>query len=151
MRVVEKLAMHLGNSPPKLLLPISKTIRYVEFVKEQRKLKSFAPPFPSSLLNMVKFETLYNFSKEGTPPLSLLVESSRHFICEALDIEIGIGPVNWLKKMLNCSILGGLIPISNGRCPWIWLFPTLNTINEDKLKIEGGIVDNPFVLIEKKK
>ena len=54
--------------------------------------------------------------------------------------------------MLKFSILGRVIPMSDGRCPWIWFSPTSNTFNEDKLKIEGGIVpDNLFVLIEKKK
>ena len=43
---------------------------------------------------MVKTETLYNFSKEGTPPLSLFSPTSSSSRFEALDIEIGIGPVN---------------------------------------------------------
>ncbi|KAL4600621.1 hypothetical protein ACB092_11G212500, partial [Castanea dentata] len=123
-RVVEKLAMHLGNSPPKLLRLISNLVRYVEFVKEQRKLKPFTPPFPSSLRATVNNETLYNFSKEGALPLSLLSVSSSSFRFEALDIEIRIGPVNWLVPMTKFSILGRVIPISDGRCPWIWLSPT---------------------------
>ena len=45
------------------------------------------------------------------------------------------------------SIFGKVIPMSNGRCPWIWLFPTSNCIIEERLKIEGGIVpDNLFEL-----
>ena len=47
--------------------------------------------------------------------------------------------------MLNISIFGRVIPMSDGRCPWIWLSPTSNTFNEDKLKIKGGILpDNLF-------
>jgi hypothetical protein len=35
--------------------------------------------------------------------------------------------------------------MSDGRRPWIWLSPTSNISNEDRLKIEGGIVpDNLF-------
>ena len=35
--------------------------------------------------------------------------------------------------------------MSDGRRPWIWLPPTPNVSNEDRLKIEGGIVpDNLF-------
>ena len=77
------------------------------------------------------------FSKKEFFPLSLFPENSSIFIFEALDIEIGIGPVNWLLIMLNSSIFDRVIPISDGRCPWIWLTPTSNVFNEDKLKIEG--------------
>ena len=53
-------------------------------------------------------------------------------------------------SQLNVSIFGRVIPMSDGRCPWIWLSPTTNTFNEDKLKIEGGIVpDNLFTPTEK--
>ena len=42
-------------------------------------------------------------------------------------------------------IFGRVIPMFDGRCPWIWLSPTPNISNEDRLKIEGGIVlDNLF-------
>ena len=137
--------MHLGNSPPKLLTFISNIVRYVALVKEQRKLKSFAPPFPSLLRPMTKTETPFNFSKEGTPPLSLFPENWSNLRFEALDIEIGIGPINRLMAMLNFSIFGRVIPISDGRCPWIWLNATSKYFNKDKLKIERGIFsDNLF-------
>ena len=98
---------------------------------------------------MTKTESPFNFSKEGTP-LSLLLENGSVFRFEALDIEIGIGPVNWLKEMLKYSIFGRVIPISNGRCPWIWLLTTSSYFNEDKVKIEGGIVpDSLFETTEK--
>ena len=46
-----------------------------------------------------------------------------------------------LKNLIFC----GVIPMSNGRCPWIWLNPMSNPRNQDKLKIEGGILpDNLF-------
>ena len=32
------------------------------------------------------------------------------------------------------------MPMSDGRCPWIWLTPTSNCSNEEILKIEAGIV-----------
>ena len=52
-----------------------------------------------------------------------------------------------LKNLIFC----GVIPMSNGRCPWIWLRPTSKFCKEDKLKIEGGIVlDNLFETTEKK-
>ena len=150
MRVVEKLAMYLGNSPPKLLSLICKILRCVEFVNEKRKFKSFSLPFPSLLSNMTRTESLFNFSKEGTFPLNLFSPSWSNHRFEALDIEIGIGPVNWLALMLKILIFCRVIPMSNGRCPWIWLRPTSKFCKEDKLKIEGGIVpDNLFETTEK--
>ena len=51
-----------------------------------------------------------------------------------------------LKNLIFC----GVIPMSNGRCPWIWLRPTSKFCKEDKLKIERGIVlDNLFETTEK--
>ena len=42
-------------------------------------------------------------------------------------------------------IFGRVIPMFDGRRPWIWLVPTSNPSNKDRLKIEGGIVpDNLF-------
>ena len=35
-----------------------------------------------------------------------------------------------------------MTPIFDGRHPWIWLIPTSKAINEDRLRIEGGIVPN---------
>ena len=47
--------------------------------------------------------------------------------------------------MEKSLIFGRGIPMFDGRCPWIWLTPTSNVFNEDKLKIEGGILpDNLF-------
>ena len=42
--------------------------------------------------------------------------------------------------MEKSSIFGRGIPMFDGRCPWIWLTPTLYVFNEDKLKIKGGIL-----------
>ena len=45
--------------------------------------------------------------------------------------------------MEKTSIFGRVMtPIFDGRHPWIWLIPTSKAINEDKLRIEGGIVPN---------
>ena len=60
-------------------------------------------------------------------------------------MKTGIDPVNWLLEILKPLILVRVIPMSNGRRPWIWLSPTSNVFNEDRLKTEGGIVlDNLF-------
>ena len=49
-------------------------------------------------------------------------------------------------------IFGRVIPMFDGRRPWIWLSPTPNISNEDILKIEGGIVpDNLFTPTRKRK
>ena len=65
-------------------------------------------------------------------------------------METGIDPVNWLLEILKPLILGRVIPMSNGRCPWNWLSPTSNVFNEDRLKTEGGIVpDNLFTTTRK--
>ena len=139
------LPIHLGNSPPKLLVLISKSLRLVAFDKEQRKLKSFAPPFPSWFSAMENNCTLFSFSKEGTFPVSLF--SAKFSICkfEALEIEIGIDPINWLLLMENISKFGRVIPMSDGRCPWIWLTPTSIYVIEEILKNKQGIVpDNLF-------
>ena len=67
-------------------------------------------------------------------------------------METGIDPVNWLKIMEKNWIFGRVIPMSDGRRPWIWLTPTSKFVNEDRLKIEGGIVpDNLFPPISKYK
>ena len=67
-------------------------------------------------------------------------------------METGIDPINWLLKMLKALILGRVIPMSDGRRPWIWLTPTSNFSNTDRLKIEGGIVpDNLFTPTRKRK
>ena len=88
------LPIHLGNSPPKLLVFISKSLRLVAFDKEQRKLKSFAPPFPSWFSVMENKLNLYSFSNEGTFPVSLFPEKFSICKFEALEIEIGIDPIN---------------------------------------------------------
>ena len=47
--------------------------------------------------------------------------------------------------MPNTLLIGRVISISNGRRPSILLNSTLKMFNEDRLKIEGGIVpDNVF-------
>ena len=40
--------------------------------------------------------------------------------------------------MLNSSIFGSVTPMSNGRCPWILLYPTLSCLNEDRLIKDWG-------------
>ena len=53
--------------------------------------------------------------------------------------------------MPNTLLIGRVISISNGRRPSILLNSTLKMFNEDRLKIEGGIVpDNVFWPTEKK-
>ena len=73
---------------------------------------------------MAKNEILFSFSKEGTCPLSLFSLNASTFKFEVLDIETGIGPVNWLLAITISSIFGSVIPISDGRSPWIWLVAT---------------------------
>ena len=116
--------IHLGNSPPNLLVFISKSLRLVAFDKEQRKLKSFAPPFPSWFSEMENNLILFNFSKEGTFPVSLLLARFSIHKFEALDIETGIDPINWLLLMVNISKFGRVIPMFDGRNPQTWLTPT---------------------------
>ena len=89
------------------------------FVKEQRKLKSFGSPLPRWLEVRNKDVNLFSFSKEGTFPYSLLSPISNHFRFVALDIESRIDPVNWLVAKINTSKFGRVIPMSNGRDPWI--------------------------------
>ena len=115
------------------------------FVKEQRKLRSLAPPFPRLLRVMPKKVILYSFSKEGTFPLNLLLFKTRSYRFEALEIGLGIDPINWLLAMLNLAIFGRVKPMFDGRLSCIWLSPLPKIFKEDKLKIEGGIVpDNLF-------
>ena len=54
--------------------------------------------------------------------------------------------------MEKTSIFGRVMtPIFDGRHPWIWLIPTSKAINEDRLRIEGGIVpNNLFEAVRKK-
>ena len=88
---------------------------------------------------------LFNFSKEGTFPVNLLL--AKFSICkfEALDIETGIDPVNRLMQMENISKFGRVMPMSDGRYPWILLTPTSIFVIEEILKNKGGIVpDNLF-------
>ena len=66
----------------------------VAFDKEQRKLKSFTPPFPSWFSAMENNLTLFSFSKEGTFPVSLFLAKFSIHKFKALDIEIGIDPIN---------------------------------------------------------
>ena len=115
------------------------------FVKEQRKLRSLAPPFPRLLRVMPKKVILYSFSKEATFPLNLLLFKTRSYRFEALEIGLGIDPINWLLAMLNLAIFGRVKPMFDGRLSCIWLSPIPKIFKEDKLKIEGGIVpDNLF-------
>ena len=130
--------MHSGNFPPKLLVLISKSLILVAFDKEQRKLKSFPPPFPSWFSAMENNLILFNFSKERTFPVNLLSAKFSKHKFEALDIETGIDPVNWLVQMENTSKFGRVIPMSDGRCPWIWLTPTSIFVIEEILKNDGG-------------
>ena len=139
------LPIHLGNSPPKLLVFISKSLRWRAFDKEQRKLKSFAPPFPSWFSAMENILNLFSFSKEGTFPTSLFLAKFSIFKFEALDIEEGIDPINWLLPMENIYKFGKVIPMFNEGCPWIWLTPTSIYVIEEILKNKQGIVpDNLF-------
>ena len=65
-------------------------------------------------------------------------------------METGIDPVNWLFEMLKALIFGRVIPMSDGRRPWIWLYCTSSTSKKDRLKTEGGIVpDNLFTYTAK--
>ena len=95
---------------------------------------------------------LFSFSKEGTFPVCLFIPKKKkiEFRFEALDIETGINPVNWFRSMEKNSIFGRVMPMFDGRRPWIWLPPMSNCVNEERLKIEGGIVpDNLFALTPK--
>ena len=103
--------MHSGNIPPKLLVLISKSLRLVEFVNEQRKLKLSAPPFPRWFWVMENNLILFSFSNEGTFPVSLLPPKFNVNRFEALDIETGIDPINWLLLRVNVSKFGKVIPI----------------------------------------
>ena len=138
------LPMQFGNFPPNLLVFVSKSLRLMALDKEQRNLKSFAP-FPSWFLEMENKFNLFSFYKDGTFPASLF--PAKFSICkfEALDIKAGIDPVNWLLPMENISKFGRVIPMSDGRYPWIWLTPTSIFLIEEILKNDEGIVpDNLF-------
>ena len=117
----------------------------MEFVKEQRKLKLFAPPFPRWFWVMENNVILVSFSKEWTFPVNLLTPKFSVHRLEALDIEIGIDLVNWFPWMVNISKFGRVLPMSNGRCPWIWFNPISITVIEEILKNKGWIIpDNEF-------
>ena len=93
---------------------------------------------------------LFSFSNEGTFPVSLLLPKFNVNRLVALDIERGIDPINWLLLMVNVSKFGRVIPMSDGRCPWIWLTATSIFVIEEILKNKGGIVpDSLFEPIAK--
>jgi len=68
VRVVDKLSMHLGNTPQKLFAPQAMISTLVLLVKKQRKLMSSGFPLTSRLKLMQNLLSLYKFSKEGTFP-----------------------------------------------------------------------------------
>ena len=70
------------------------------FDKEQRKLKSFAPPLLPLLRVIEKNEILFSFPKKGTFPLSLFLFNARISRFEALDVETGIDPVSLIFPYL---------------------------------------------------
>ena len=44
--------------------------------------------------------------------------------------------------MVNISKFGRVIPMFDGRCPWIWLAPISTCVIKEILKNKGGIVPN---------
>lgn len=138
-RVVEKLLMHSGINPPKLLSLSSNNYNLVALVKEQRKLKSSRPPLPRWFVVITNWESLCNFSKWGTSPVSLFSAARNSSNLEALFIEGGIAPVKWLKPMPKCWRFGRVKPKSKGIFPCIRFNTTLKAVMEERLKIEEGI------------
>ena len=133
-------------SPPKLLVLISKSLRLVAFVKEQRKLKLFALPFPRWFWVMENNVLLVSFSKEGTFPDSLLLPKFSLYRLEALDIEIGIDPVYWFPWIENISKFGRVLPMSNRRCPRIWFNPTSILLLKKYWKLRKELYQTTYLM-----
>lgn len=117
---LEKLLICSGNCPPKLLTPICMASRVVVLTKDERKFKSSSFPLPRLLVNTVIQRSLWIFSREGTLPENWFSSSWSTSKFEALDIELGMVPVNWFLEMEKKYRFGREMPKSGGRVPWIW-------------------------------
>lgn len=145
--------MQWGKIPPNLFTLKLNTLKPVELVKPQTKLKSLIPPSPrllaarinspiSNLLFTLKIvrSSLHKLCKEGTFPCSWFSEIARWTRFEALDIEPGIDPENWLALRPKYSRLGKAIPKFAGKVPWSLFIDTEKRLKEERLKMEGGII-----------
>jgi hypothetical protein len=62
-------------------------------------------------------------------------------------METGMEPVNWFEAIEKNSRFGRDMPISDGRLPWKRLNPISKAVNEERLKIEGGMTPESLLSI----
>ena len=79
-------------------------------------------------------------------PLSLLIPISNVSRFVAFDIETRIDPVNWLSPKINTLIFGRVIPMLNGRDPWIWFSDTAKVNKEEELYIKQEMVPETYYI-----
>lgn len=65
---------------------------------------------------------------------------------EALEIELGIGPVSLFPPRISCCRFGSEWPMFDGRLPKRLLAVSERTVNEEILMISGGITPVSLLL-----
>ena len=87
---IERLPIHSGMLPPKLLSSMTNICKLIESVNEQRKFKSPCCLLPNEFLAILSNYSCLICEKEGTTLVHLLSRISK---CKTLDIKSEIYPM----------------------------------------------------------